>query len=198
MKVVCLSSGGLDSSVLLFMLKKKKYELLPLFVDYGQKSLKMELRSYKMICRKLRLKPTIMRLDQLKTIKLFSKPLFLQSDPAFFPNRNLLLLTIGAAYGYYRSAKVVSIGLLDNIVFSDQTKDFINSAEQIISISLGHKIKILAPFATLDKREVIALANKYKIPIGLTYSCHMGKKIPCGKCSACRERIMAQSSPIEK
>ena len=47
---------------------------------------------------------------------------------AFLPGRNLMLLTLGAAYGYVRSAHVVAIGLLSSSIFPDQTSKFVLDA----------------------------------------------------------------------
>lgn len=196
MKVICLSSGGIDSSVILYMLKQEKHEIFPLYIDFGHKSAQMEIKSLRDICTKLQLQPKIIQLKELSFIKsgLTDKNISHISAP-YFPNRNLLFLTIAASYGYQKSINVVSIGLLDNVVFPDQTKKFVMDSEKILSTSMGKDIKILAPLIELDKKEVIGLAKKHNIPLEITYSCYSGIE-PCGECKACLERNLAMADPV--
>lgn len=197
MKVVCLSSGGVDSSVILYMLKQKKYEILPLFIDYGHKSAQMEIKSLVEVCKDLQIEPKIMKLDELKTISSgLTDPNISHIENPFFPNRNLLFLTIAASFAFQNSINIISIGLLDNVVFPDQTKEFVSNAEKAISTSLGHEIKILAPLIELDKKEVVGLAKKYEIPLEMTYSCYLGEPQSCGNCKACIERKLAMDEPV--
>ena len=197
MRVVCLSSGGIDSSVILHMLKQKKYELLPLYVDYGHKSAELEIKSLMKICFELKLEPKIIKLNELSAISsgLTDANISHINDP-FFPNRNLLLLTIAASYAYKNSINIVSIGLLDNMIFPDQNMEFVSAAEKTISSSLGQEIKILTPLIELDKKEVVDLAKKHKIPLEYTYSCYSGESLPCGNCKACVERQLAMTEPV--
>jgi 7-cyano-7-deazaguanine synthase len=45
-----------------------------------------------------------------------------------------------------------------------------------------------------SKNEVLKLALEIGVPLELTWSCFYTKKIPCGTCKACRERIPAFKS----
>lgn len=192
MKIVSLTSGGIDSSVLLFMLQKEKHEVLPLFINYGHKSSKMELNSFHKICKFLDLEGEVIDIEGINKIKsgLTTKEIP-ENEYPFFPARNLLLFTIGSAYAFNRSARLVSMGFLKNPEFPDQTNDFITSAERTIELATGITIKLFTPFIKLDKREVVQLAKKYRFPLELTYSCYGGKQTPCGKCKACLNRETA-------
>lgn len=199
MKVVCLSSGGIDSSVILFMLKEKKHDVYPLYIDYGHKSANIEIKSLKEICRRLKVEPKIFQLQDISSISSgLTSPNISHVDNPYFPNRNLLFLTIASAYAHRNSIRVISIGLLDNVNFPDQSKNFLNKAEDSISEGLGYKIKILAPLIELDKREVVGLAKKHDIPLELTYSCYSGNEMPCNICKACQERNLAVCNPVKQ
>ena len=52
-----LSSGGVDSSVVMMLLKKRDNFLFPLFIDYGQLAAQSEWKSCKEICQYLELSP---------------------------------------------------------------------------------------------------------------------------------------------
>jgi 7-cyano-7-deazaguanine synthase len=194
MKIVALASGGVDSSVMMLLLKKEGHQVLPLFIDYGQLAREKEWLSCKNICRFLGLESH--RID----ISGFGKsiPSGITNDKldieknAFLPTRNLLFLTLGAAYAYVHSCDVIAIGLLSNPIFPDQTNEFVQLAQKCISASLGVNMKILAPFISLDKRDTLKLARKYELPLNLISSCHSNSEEPCGRCISCKERNAAE------
>jgi len=199
-KVVVLASGGVDSSVTMFLLKKGNHEVLPLFVDYGQLAGEKEWTSCRAICDFLGLVPT--RVD----ISGFGRsiPSGITDDKldiekqAFLPTRNLLFLTVGSAYAYTHFAPAVAIGILANPIFPDQTVDFIQTAEKTIRTALGSDIQVLAPLISLDKRDTLNLAIKYKLPLDLMSNCHSRNEKRCGVCISCRERIAAEKSMVGK
>ena len=187
MKIICLVSGGIDSTTLLFRLIKNNHEVIPLFVNYGQKAIKKELSSVKKICKLLKLKIHVIDVSGFSSISsgLTDKNISSIKNP-FFPNRNLILLTIGSTLAINYSCTVIAIGLIEGSNFADQTKVFLKHAEQILSY--GRKITILAPMIELNKLEVVRLAKEYKIPLNLTYSCYSNKEKPCNRCLSCIDR----------
>jgi 7-cyano-7-deazaguanine synthase len=176
------------------LLKKEDCLIFPLFVDYGQLAADAEWEACQKICEHLDLKPN--RIDvsgfgHLIPSGLTNHNLDIEKN-AFLPARNLLFLTVGAAYGYFKSANVVAIGLLSNPIFPDQTVEFVQMAQRAISKALGVDISILTPLISLDKCDILLLARKYGLPLSATYSCHSGNKEPCGHCISCKERIEAE------
>ena len=194
MKVVCLASGGIDSSVLMFMLKKSNHEVCPLHINYGQKAEKMELKSVQEICKILNLSLEVIDIPGLAKISSGLTDLHISaSEHPLFPARNLLLLAIGFSYASTKSIGVISIGLLANPVFPDQTIKFVKSLENTINDAMSTSMKILVPFIELNKREVVSLSKKYEFPLNLTYSCYEGLENPCGKCASCQERTKVEN-----
>ncbi len=198
MKIVCLASGGVDSSVLMFLLQKKGHKIFPVHINYGQKSAKLELESYNKVCKFLNLKPIVLDVRGLKEIKsgLTTSKISPIENP-FFPNRNLLFLVIGSSYAFSKSIKTISVGFLDNSEFSDQNKEFVKKAEELIKFNLNCDISLLTPMIDLDKKEVFNLAKKYNFPLNLTYSCYAGTNPVCGKCHACKDIINASNNNLE-
>lgn len=190
-----LSSGGVDSSVMMYLLKKREgTRLFPLFIDYGQLAANAEWEACQKICQYVNLNPERMDVrgfGYLIPSGLTDRNLDVEKE-AFLPTRNLLLLTLGAAYGYVKSAYVIAIGLLSNSIFPDQTSEFIKEAQKTISKALDVDVTILAPLISLDKFDTLRLARKYSLPIEHTYSCHTGNKEPCGHCISCKEKIAAE------
>ena len=189
MRIVCLASGGVDSSLMMYLLTERGHELLPLFVDYGQLSAKMEWRACRRVCGSIGLRPARMDISgfgQVVPSGITNRELDVIKD-AFLPNRNLLLLTFGASYGFTQSAYIVAIGLLKTHIFPDQTSKFIKAAEKAISSSLKADIRIMTPLISLDKLDVLKISHKHQLPFQATYSCHSGDALPCGKCISCKE-----------
>lgn len=196
MKVVTLLSGGLDSSLLACLLKEEKHEQFPIFVNYGQRNFKKEWEACVNTCTQLGLqKPELFDLDGygksvpsgLTSIELNVK------DDAFLPNRNALFLLSASAYAYKNNCTHIAIGFLneENHIFSDQTRRFLDKMEELLYVSLGKKIYIMSPFMSLNKIDIIRLAQQKGITN--TYSCHMGTEEPCGKCISCLEFINSKN-----
>jgi 7-cyano-7-deazaguanine synthase len=194
LKIVVLASGGVDSSVMMFLLKKDAHEVLPLFVDYGQLAGQREWASCRAVCNFLGLIPTRIDISGFgKSIPsgITDEKLDIEKQ-AFLPTRNLLFLTVGAAYAYSQFASGVAIGILANPIFPDQTAEFIIAAEKTIKTALGSDIAVLAPLISLDKRDTLSLAIKYELPMDLMSYCHSRAEKPCGSCVSCKERIAAE------
>ena len=195
MKAVVLSSGGVDSSVMMLLLKNQNIDILPLHINYGQLAEDHEWEACGRVCEFLGLHPVKIDFPGFKFIPSgLTNPELDIEKFAFLPTRNLLFIVLGAAYGYGKSADTVAIGILANPIFPDQTIEFLKTAESCVSKSLGKSLKLLAPLTSLDKRDTLRLARKYGLPLELTYYCHSGQSVPCGQCISCKERIAAEES----
>jgi 7-cyano-7-deazaguanine synthase len=82
----------------------------------------------------------------------------------------------------------VAIALLseDACIFPDQTSEFVNRTQELISLAMGRDIRIIAPLMQFSKADVLKMAEKKGI--SGTYSCHAGTERPCGICVSCVER----------
>ena len=197
--MVVLSSGGSDSTVLMFLTKREGHDIYPLHVNYGHLAENMEWAACQNVCRYLGVRdPVRIDVSGMRSIPsgLTDSNLDIV-EHAFLPTRNLIFITLGAAYAYSISADAVAIGILANPIFPDQTPEFIKTAESCISTALARRVQVLAPFLSLDKREILKLARKYELPLETTYYCHRGNKDPCGICISCKERISAERSLSE-
>lgn len=200
MKTVVLASGGLDSSVLLFLLKREHVEVLPVHADYGQLAEKQEWSSLRRFCRAAKLpNPIKVNATGLRRVPsgLTRKGDRWARDP-FFPARNMVLVSIGGAIGHSAGARAVALGLVANALYPDQTKEFVRRAQDSLSEGLGGKMLVIAPLLTLSKSEVVALGLRMGAPIGLTYSCQRGEHRPCNRCSSCadRARAVSEAAPL--
>jgi 7-cyano-7-deazaguanine synthase len=190
MKVVTLVSGGLDSTVMAILIKQEALLQVPVFINYGQRNLPLELAA----CKR-----NLERHD-ISSPKVIDIPGYGAALPsgltnsakhivedAFLPGRNLLFLLCAAAVAQQESAEAVAIGFLHEkfSLFPDQRRDFADQAGELLSKIMMKPIRVLTPLISMTKAEVVAIASE--LGVQGTYSCHAGTDVPCGKCIACRE-----------
>jgi len=183
-KVVVLLSGGIDSSVLLYYVKKSKgLEPIGLIVDYGQRP-NLEIDCAISLCKSLGCEYELFLLGNL------SKVLSMDLQNVVIPNRNAILLSIAAAYAAKNDLHTVYYGpnINDYEMFPDCRKEFVKSLEKAFRLSLGKFINLRAPFINFSKSKIIQIGHKLQVPFYLTFSCYIGNKYHCGKCLSCIER----------
>ena len=110
-------------------------------------------------------------------------------EDVYLTGRNLILLSKAGIYcAQHRIGRLV-IGPLAGNPFPDATPEFFSTMARALSLGLAHNLAIDAPFADLDKSEVIRRGVALGVPLELTLSCMSPKNgLHCGKCSKCRER----------
>lgn len=180
MSTVVLYSGGVDSTVAL-------YAALPdvhaIGFDYGQEHVE-ELEAAKAICADLGVPFEIVKLD----VSFLSK----RADGLVFPNRNMIFLSVAAAYALTHGIESVTIACHggDHELFPDCRPAFLDAAWQTLNTATNGAVKLLRPFVRMSKAEVVHLGREMGVPFERTRSCY-GKGEPCGVCLACREREKA-------
>jgi 7-cyano-7-deazaguanine synthase len=171
--------------------KEEGIRQFPLFIDYGQLCREQELKACFAVHKKLGLPtPTVMNISgfgSLISSGLTDRNKRINED-AFLPGRNLLFILAGSAYAYQNKCNAVAIALLseDACIFPDQTSEFVNRTQELISLAMGRDIRIIAPLMQFSKADVLKMAEKKGI--SGTYSCHAGTERPCGICVSCVER----------
>jgi len=194
MKVVALMSGGIDSFVMGYMLQERGHEVYPLFINYGQLALEHEFASYNRVCEFLKLNPVSINISEYGNFfkSGITDPNLDVVDEAFLPNRNLLFLLLASSYAVQNEIYLVSIGIIENPIFPDQSKEFLEASEKALQVSLDMDVKVLYPLKELNKLDIYKLAYRYKLPLELVYYCHTGNSEPCNECLACREHVIAR------
>ena len=71
----------------------------------------------------------------------------------------------------------------------DTTEEFVNRINNISSLNRMNQIKIVTPFITFRKGDIIKEGLKLKVDYSKTTSCYNGKNKPCLICSTCSERL---------
>ncbi|MCL5960656.1 MAG: 7-cyano-7-deazaguanine synthase [Chloroflexi bacterium] len=196
---VLLASGGLDSTTLAYWLLSKNVDFCPVFIDYGQHCTETELSTL------LRVLPEHYR-DQVEVIDVAgiyrgcSSRLIDEADlwtesvtykDLYLPYRNLLLLTVGAAFAQARGYSY----LYSAFINSNHAQEIDCSAQffDMLAVMLADygTVHLKMPFRDFSKFEVAKLGVSLGAPIGHTFSCQVSSVIPCGACPNCVDRLEA-------
>lgn len=194
-------SGGLDSTVLLHLLKSQGKADGALLVDYGQRHIK-ELECAKHNCKKLGIPFDIADLKSLSNI--FGKNSLTdktQSVPdgnyaeenmksTVVPNRNMIMIAIA-------TARAISIGTNevayaahsgDHAIYPDCRNEFAEALDAVLHLCHYESIKLLRPFVDMNKADIVKLGATLGVDFSQTWTCYKGGEKHCGKCATCMER----------
>lgn len=110
-------------------------------------------------------------------------------EDVYLTGRNVILLSKAAVYCAQHEIPRIAIGPLAGNPFPDATPEFFATMARALSLGLASDIAIDAPFAMMDKSEVVRLGVTLGVPLELTLSCMNPQSgLHCGQCSKCRER----------
>jgi 7-cyano-7-deazaguanine synthase len=114
-------------------------------------------------------------------------------EDVYLPGRNIVLLGKAGVFCAAAGIGRLVIGTLDHNPFPDATPEFREMFASALSLGLAHRIEIAAPYAQVEKSEVVRRAVARQVPVELTLSCmnpviDAGVPRHCGLCSKCRER----------
>jgi 7-cyano-7-deazaguanine synthase len=209
--VAVLVSAGLDS-VVLAAHEAREGRVQPIYVAAG---LAWEAQERAALARLLAAPPLAARLAPLATLTFSVRDVYpathwaLRGEPPAFDTpdedvyltgRNIALLSKAAIYCAQHDIGRIALGPLAGNPFPDATPEFFAAMAAALSLGLAHPLAIDAPFARLQKSEVIRRGAQLGVPLELTLSC-MNPRVRddgksagqariehCGECSKCRER----------
>ncbi len=108
-------------------------------------------------------------------------------EAVYLPGRNLLLTVKASVWCRLRGVGALALGSLGSNPFPDSTPGFFNRLEALLNEAMDGTLRLIRPFATLHKAEVLARGRH--LPLHLTFSCIDpvdGRH--CGRCNKCAER----------
>lgn len=117
----------------------------------------------------------------------------LRQPPTYVPNRNMMLLSIAAAYAEAQGIADVFYGAQaqDEYGYWDCTADFLGAVNAVLRLNRRTPVRIHAPFVRLPKAETVRLGASLGVDFAATWSCYRGGERPCGACPTCVERANA-------
>ena len=199
-KSIVLLSGGLDSTVNTALAALGGEVVVALTADYGQRAAGRELASARAVCRHYAIKHRALDLRWLGDIA--GNPLTRADQPLptpahdgvqvsdaalWIPNRNGLLLNVGAAYAEALEADRVVAGFNaeEAVNFPDNGPDFLVALNRCFEFSTRAGIEAFSYTVDQDKAGVVALARRHDVPLELTWCCYDGGDTACWRCGSC-------------
>lgn len=176
-----LFSGGVDSTALAFGLRP---ELL-VFVDYGQRPARGELRAARAIARELALPLEEIAVDcsALGSGAMAGAEPLAGTPPEHWPYRNQLLITVTAMRLAARSPEALMLGSVrGDEQHSDGSAEFREAVSRVLAVQSGPRLE--APASHLSTEELVASFSVPDRVLGWTFSCHTGEWA-CGACRGC-------------
>lgn len=211
-RAIVLVSGGMDSCVTA-AIANLKYEMAFLHVNYGQRTEKRELKSFKAIADHYnvqhRLTANVTHLSaiggssltdaKIKVTHANPKKLFNSSKTeipsSYVPFRNANILSVAVSWAEVIGAKKIFIGAVeeDSSGYPDCRKEFYEAFNKMIDLGTKPetKIEIITPVIDLKKSQIVQRGIELKAPFELTWSCYQSEDRACGICDSCALRLRA-------
>ena len=211
--VVVILSGGMDSTIAMRICVEKygAENVKALSFFYGQRQ-RLELERAKESTGLLGVKHKVLDLSilgeigqgfsanvdtgiQMPTIKdVLGDP----SPKTEVPNRNMILISVAAAYAQTQQIDTIVMGLQihDEYGYWDTTQRFVDKVNDVLSENRKIKVKVIAPFSSLSKTDELSilyeLDKNYNL-LKYTLTCYNPNERgeSCGLCPTCAERIKA-------
>lgn len=199
-RVAVLTSGGLDSCVLLAELAERQ-PVTPVYVRFGLAWESQEQQA---------LRDFLTTLDAPGVAHLVVLDLPIASvygrhwsttgegvpDAAapdidvYLPGRNVLLIGLTSVWCALNGTSRIAIGSLDENPFPDATPAFFSEFGRLLTGALSHEIEVIAPFRGRHKADLIR--RHAGLPLELTLTCmNPANGRHCGSCNKCFERQSA-------
>lgn len=201
---IVLMSGGLDSAVTTGI-AAQNYELAALHLNYGQRTLERELKSFNDLCDHYkidkRLIVDIKHLAQIGGSSLTDKKLAVskanleseETPSSYVPFRNANFLAIATSWAEVVGANKIFVGAVDedSSGYPDCRRKFFDVFEQAIDAGTkpSTKIKIVTPIIAMKKSEIVQKGVELGVPFELTWSCYQSNDKACGVCDSCAFRL---------
>lgn len=117
----------------------------------------------------------------------------LSQPPTYVPNRNMLLLSVAAAYAEANCLYDLFYGAQahDEYGYWDCTTTFLDGINAVLAQNRKRPVCIHAPLIGLKKSEIIEMGDSLGVDFGHTWSCYRGGERACGTCPTCIERLNA-------
>lgn len=190
--------------------------IIPVFIDYGQKSRKQEWYAVNRVSERLKQEANSKEIKFFSPIRIvlashpkdglglfeWSKSMLLEGSKSDYPeveNRNMVLISLVASYAKScispNEKAVIVTGFRDE--FYDTRREFVEQLNKLFQ-SMKAKIAISAPVIAykgdVGKKRLVDEYSRsgYGDLISMTWSCYEPfKNRPCGKCPACTKRDKA-------
>lgn len=203
-KVVVLWSGGIDSTGLIFvLLKKYNVKVFPIFVRHGQKNELYEEKSVWSYTKSFEKEfPNKFHQPFMVTTDIPAKEFKKLDFKKYFFLRNSDLINNAVRYAIYRDIKTILISTTIHDLLDGQ-KEYLKQKELEINKGTEENIALFSPFHEgwfpyCTKESLIEFCREQNFDLSKTRSCYLSTENPCEKCDACKRRMEAFASAIDR
>ena len=215
MKILVLSSGGVDSTTCLAMAVREvgRENVLALSIYYGQKHDK-EIQAAKAVADYYGVKRLELDLSLIfsgsncSLLKQSTEEIPQESYAAqiektgggspvstYVPFRNGLFLSAAASIALSHGCQKIVYGAhaddAAGSAYPDCSLQFVTAMQASIREGTGGQLTLEAPFVSSPKAEIVKAGLALNVPYELTWSCYEGKDKPCLRCGTCIDRMAA-------
>ena len=192
-------SGGQDSTTCLYWALARFGDVRTLTFDYGQRH-RIEIDCAQRVAARAGVPNHVLPIDSLAALggnSLTDAALPVPRGDGeadglpntFVPGRNLLFLTLAAAYAWQHGIRhlVTGVAQTDYSGYPDCRGETIAALQQALRLGMEREFVIHTPLMHLSKKDTVLLAaeNGGLEAMALTHTCFNGERPPCGECPAC-------------
>lgn len=201
MKTVVITSGGIDSTVLLHDVVVKGIGAIAVGIDYGQRHGRELLYASRQAYllgvsfRRIDVSSLGTYLRSSQTTPEIAVPNGHYAEESMkqtvVPNRNAILLNIAIGIAISEGADSVAYAAHagDHTIYPDCRPEFAEAMNRVAQICDWTPISLLAPFVQLTKADIVRRGAELGVDFSQTWSCYKAvSNWHCGVCGTCVER----------
>lgn len=201
---VVIYSGGMDSYTVLHRALREGLTVHALSFDYGQRHAR-ELDTARRVCASLGVPHQVVDIRAIHG--LIDNSALTSPDQAMpqgdydadnlratvVPNRNMILLSLAIAKAVNIGAQRVDYGAHggDHVLYPDCRPEFVEAMNQVAGIANFEPVTLHAPYLYTSKADILREGLAMGLNYTHTWTCYEGRKLACGVCGSCRERLAA-------
>ena len=207
-----LLSGGIDSTTAVARAAQYHQDVRCVSIDYGQRHSR-ELRAAQAVAAHYEFPHEVLRIPMPRTM--LTDPSIMVPDisyaeikgvsPTYVPFRNGLMLSMVTSLAAGRHLDPTQEGKPDfdrDVViyagmhaedaaggaYPDCFVEFTGAMACAIFIGTYQRVRLITPFISMMKHEIIKMGAELSAPYELSFSCYKGGEIHCGTCATCLSR----------
>jgi len=219
MRVLAVTSGGMDSMAMGVKAKHDGHEVVLFHGDLGQKAELPERRAVR-VCGEIlgvstyfvdlswvgKLKGSVLTdpalevpkgIESLRESNLITKDYRKKQHKGkglWTPARNVILLASASVYAERYGFDMLTLGANQSeTAYPDNRLEFLKRFEYMLEYGTLRDIEVSAPLYEMDKVDLVEWEwkNGYSKILAHTWSCDLGEVYQCGECGCCMNRRLA-------
>jgi 7-cyano-7-deazaguanine synthase len=195
---VVVFSGGQDSTTCLAWALARFARVEALAIDYGQRH-RVELDAASAVCREAQVPLSVVPCNSFRALGGNSLTGTTAVEHGvvpsgrlpntFVPGRNLVFLTLAAAFAWQRgiSDLVTGVCQTDYSGYPDCRAETMTALQAALRAGLDHPVTIHTPLMYLTKAQTVTMMQElgHLELLAWSHTCYEGAVPPCGQCPAC-------------